>query len=392
MRASVVVAVLLSAGLSQAAEKRAVNLPGARPGAPYSSAVWNGDFLHLSGTLGSIPGEGYPEDITAQTRQTFENLGRILEAAGSDFSRVVSVSVYLTDDRHYQAMNEVFKETFPRNAPTRATVRTDLAAASGFIEISMVAVKEGVEIRRIEPPGWQPSGAGYAYGILAGDTLFIAGLVSNDPAAGGIVNGDIALQTKRSLDNLGAVLEAAEMSYGDITSNRIYLRDGRDFSGMNEVYQTYFEEPRPSRATVRAGIMHPDLRIEVHSVAVKDAARKVGGEARPGAMISPSIVAGGRQFLAGMTGRGPDGYAPGDVAAQTRQALERLRATLEAAGLGFEDVVETTVFLTDVRHFSIMNDIYREHVPEPRPARTTVGTALMSPDALVEIMMIATTK
>ncbi len=83
---------------------------------------------------------------------------------------------------------------------------------------------------------------------------------------------------------------------------------------------------------------------------------------------------------------------PRAVKAQTRQAVARLEAALEAAGLGLEDVVESTVFLTDIRHFGAMNEIYRELVPGPRPARTTVGTALMSPDALVEIMMIADAK
>jgi enamine deaminase RidA (YjgF/YER057c/UK114 family) len=90
-----------------------------------------------------------------------------------------------------------------------------------------------------------------------------------------------------------------------------------------------------------------------------------------------------------MTGRDDDGYPPGDVKAQTRLCIARLKATLAAAGLTLDDVVEATVYLTDVRHFADMNEIYRELVPQPRPSRTTIGTALMSPDALVEIMFIA---
>ena len=392
MKNAIVAALIAAACSVEAADKKPVTLEGANPDATFSSAVWTGDFLHLSGNLGGVPGKGIIGDIHAQTRQTFANLKRILDAAGLDYSRVVSVSVYLTDDRHYEALNEVFREIFPEDAPTRATVRTDLAAASGFIEISMVAARRGLDIRRIRPESWRPSRQGFAYGMLAGDTLFVSGLVSSDPAKGGIVNGDIGVQMKQTLDNLGKVLAAAGMDYADVVANRVYLRDGRDFSGMNEVYRTVFSENPPARATVRAGVMHPDARLEIHSVAVKDSARRVAGDTRPGSLISPSIVSGGRQYLAGMTGRGPDGYAPGDVKAQTRQAVARLKATLEAAGLGLEDVVESTVFLTDIRHFSAMNEIYRELVPGPRPARTTVGTALMSPDALVEIMMIADAK
>jgi len=391
MRQAVIAAALVCASVSGATEKRAVTLPGANPDLPFSAAVWTGDFLHTSGSLGGVPGEGYSTDIKEQTRQTFKNLTRVLEAAGSNLSRVVSVSVYLTDDRHYEAMNEVFRETFPdqSKAPVRATVRTDLAAPAGFIEISLIAVREGVELRHITPAGWRPAGQGYAHGILAGDTLFVAGTVSNDPKQGTFVNGDIEAQAQRTLDNIGEVLKAAGMSYADVVSNRVKLRDGRDFSGWNETYRAVFPEPRPARATVRAGIMHPDARVEVQSIAVKDATRKVAGNAQPNATISPSVVAGGRQFLAGMTGRTADGYAPGDVKAQTRQCIARLKATLEAAGLTMEDVVESTVFLTDIRHFSDMNEVYRELVPQPRPSRTTVGAALMSPEALVEIQFIA---
>lgn len=391
MRTVILIMTLVYASIAGATEKKAVMVPGANPDAPFSSAVWTGDFLHTSGSLGGVPGEGYAPDIKAQTRQTFKNLTRTLEAAGSNLSRVVSVSVYLTDDRHYEAMNEVFRETFPdpANAPTRATVRTDLAAPAGFIEISMVAVREGVELRRITPAGWGPARQGFAYGILAGETLFVSGLVSSDPSQGTFVNGDIAVQVQRTLDNLGAVLKAAGMSYADIVSNKIYLRDGRDFAGMNEVYRSVFPEPRPARATVRAGIMHPDARMEIQSVAVKDASRRTAGEVAAGATISPSVVAGGRQFTAGMTGRDENGYAPGDVKAQTRQCIARLKAALAAAGLTLDDVVASTVYLTDIRHFADMNEIYKELVPKPRPSRTTIGTALMSPDALVEIMFIA---
>jgi 2-iminobutanoate/2-iminopropanoate deaminase len=391
-RAIAITCLLLAAVAAEAVDKRPVMLPGANPNLPFSNAVWTGDLLYTAGTVGSVPGQGYPEGIEAQTRQAFQNLERILHAAGVDLSRVVSVSVYLTDDRHYDGMNKVFKEVFPdpNKAPVRATVRTDLASAAGLIEISLVAAREGVEIRHIQPDGWQTSGAGYAYGVQVGDTLFVAGLVSNDPAGGGIVGGDIGVQMRKALENLDAVLKAAGMSAADVVQNRVFLRDGRDFQGMNEAYKTVFSgDHRAARATVRAGIMHPDLRVEIASVAVRDSARRIAGDANPDSPLVPSVVAGKRQFLSGMTGRGPDGYTPGDVKAQTRQAIARLKATLEAAGLTLEDVVESTVFLTDIRHFGDMNEVYRELIPEPRPSRTTVGTALMSPDALVEIMFVA---
>ena len=376
---------------AESADKRAIMLPGAGPDLPFSHAVWTGDFLYTAGALGRVPGEGYPDGIEAQTRQTFANLERVLQAAGSDLSRVVSLNVFLADDRHYDGMNKVFREVFPANAPTRTTVRTDLAATAGLIEMSMVAVREGVELQRIMPDGWQPSGAGYAHGILAGDTLFVAGAISNDPASGAIVAGDIATQTERTLANIGRVLEAAGMSYGDLVANRVYLRDARHFDAMNAAYRPVFGAEPPARATMRAGVMHPDLLIEIQSVAVKDAGRSVGGKANPASPFSPSIVAGGRQFLQGMTGWDEQGYPPGDVKAQTRMAIEKIEATLAATGLDLGDLVDSRVYLSDIRYFADMNEIYREMIPSPRPTRTTVEAVLMgaSPDALVEIMVVA---
>ena len=93
MRTGIIVAaIVLSSisGISGATEKKAVTLPGANPNLPFSSAVWTGDFLRTSGALGGVPGEGYSEDIKEQTRQTFKNLIRVLEAAGSDLSRMAT--------------------------------------------------------------------------------------------------------------------------------------------------------------------------------------------------------------------------------------------------------------------------------------------------------------
>jgi 2-iminobutanoate/2-iminopropanoate deaminase len=89
-----------------------------------------------------------------------------------------------------------------------------------------------------------------------------------------------------------------------------------------------------------------------------------------------------------MLGRGPNGYSA-DVKEQTRLTLQNLRAALNAGGLDFDDVVESLVYLSDVRYYQAMNEIYREMVGTPFPARATVGSQLMAPEALVEIVMLA---
>ena len=107
-----------------------------------------------------------------------------------------------------------------------------------------------------------------------------------------------------------------------------------------------------------------------------------------GRPFSPAIAAGQRLYLSGMVGRGEQGFGVG-VKQQTLITLGNLQATLRAAGLSFKDVATATVFLTDIRHYAEMNEVYAEVLGRPAPARATVGMPLMSPEALVEIEMTA---
>ncbi len=390
---TVLVAVLVFAALPTAGERRVIAPPGTDLGLPFSPGILADDFLFLSGAIGNEPGTvNVAGDAAAQTRRTLQNLGAVLEAAGLGFSRVVEAHVFLADSRHFAAMDQVYREFLGEAKPARATVEADVAIPGALTEIALVAARPGVEVRRISPAGWPAAAKSFSWGILAGDTLFTAGMVSSDPATGEAVAGDAAAQTRQVMRNVGRVLEAAGMGFGDLVSCGVYLADARDYAAMNEAYgESFAGVAPPARATVRARLMGPGFSVEVQCRGVKGGGRKVvapEGHVASGRPLSPAIEAGGRLFLSGMVGRGPDGY-PAGVEAQTRLALDRLAATLAAAGLGFRDVEMANVFLTDIRHYAAMNAVYREVVGAPPPARATVGAPLMSPDALVEIQMTA---
>ncbi|MBI2001274.1 MAG: RidA family protein [candidate division NC10 bacterium] len=79
----------------------------------------------------------------------------------------------------------------------------------------------------------------------------------------------------------------------------------------------------------------------------------------------------------------------GGIGAQTRQVLENLRVVLEAAGTSMSRVVKTTVYMTNLGDFQMMNEMYAEYFPQDRPVRSTVGVASLPRGALVEIDVIA---
>jgi len=106
---------------------------------------------------------------------------------------------------------------------------------------------------------------------------------------------------------------------------------------------------------------------------------------------SQAIEQQGLVFCSGQIGLDPSSGAlvAGGVEAETRRALENLRSVLAAAGLGFHDIVKTTIFLADLRDFDLVKRIYGEHLSPPYPARSTVQAAALPRNARVEIEAIA---
>ena len=110
-----------------------------------------------------------------------------------------------------------------------------------------------------------------------------------------------------------------------------------------------------------------------------------------GAPYSQAIRAGEFVFVSGQLGLKPDdSEITGSIEEQTEQIFQNLRAILEAAGTGFDRLVKTTVFLTDLGDFAAMNEVYAGHVGVAPPARATVEVAALPSGALVEIDAIAT--
>lgn len=108
----------------------------------------------------------------------------------------------------------------------------------------------------------------YSQAIRAGQFLFLSGQIPLDPASGEVVAGDVRAQTRRVLENMGAVLAAADLSFDAVVKTTVFLVDLAEFGAMNEVYGTVFADPAPARSTVQVSRLPRDVRVEIDAIAL----------------------------------------------------------------------------------------------------------------------------
>ena len=118
----------------------------------------------------------------------------------------------------------------------------------------------------------QPIGP-YSQAVIEGDFIFLSGQGPINPVTGKLELGDVRSETKRTFENVRAILQAAGSSLDHVIKCNVYLRDINDFATMNEVYQTYFAAPFPARTTIQAGALPGGIAVEIECIAKKAGAR-----------------------------------------------------------------------------------------------------------------------
>jgi reactive intermediate/imine deaminase len=108
----------------------------------------------------------------------------------------------------------------------------------------------------------------FSAGIRANGFIFTSGQVGTDPHTGQVAGPDVAAQTRQTIANLQAILEAGGSSLGSLVKTTVFLADLRLFDAMNAVYRELIPEPRPGRSTVEARLARPEILVEIEGIAV----------------------------------------------------------------------------------------------------------------------------
>ena len=390
---------------------------------PFSQGWRVGDLIFVGGQV-SADRRGRtisPGDIAAQTRNTFENIQRVLQEAGADMSDVVKLNTYyhfdgegseITDS--WQQLTKVRLEYLPDPGPCGTAVRVSgFAYEDLLIEVEAIAAI-GVEKTRLMPKDhWDWSmPTPFSQGWRVGDLIFVGGQVSADRQCRTISPGDIAAQTRNVFENIQRVLQEAGADMSDVVKlNTYYQFDGEgseitDFwEQLTKVRLEYLPDPGPCGTAVRVnGFGTEDLLIEIEAIAAVgvEKTRLMPKDHWDWSMPTPfsqgwrvgNLIFVGGQISADQRGRT---ISPGDITAQTRATFENINRVLKEAGADMTNVVKLNTYyqfdgegpaVTDF--WEQMTKVRLEYLPDPGPAGTAVRVnGFAYEDLLIEIEAIA---
>jgi 2-iminobutanoate/2-iminopropanoate deaminase len=259
-----------------------------------------------------------------------------------------------------------------------------------LVPLMLLGCGWGAERRAVEPPGMRPSGP-YSLGILTRDFLYVSG--QGAKKADGRIPADVDGQLAQMFENVKNIVEAAGLTMEHVVYTQVYLTGSTDEGPLNKVWKEYFPKSPPARSTI--GVAHlPGTPVEMSAVAVRDLSRKrvvvpLGYPAS--SPLSPGVVAADRMYLSGFLGRDINtGKVPDDPAAQVELSLNRMEATLKAAGLDFRHMVFVNPYLTSKIPMGVMNRAYAKRFESGNtPARATIEVAALPSGANMEFTGVA---
>jgi enamine deaminase RidA (YjgF/YER057c/UK114 family) len=347
----------------------------------YTPGIDAGDYVYISGQGPRRPDGTLPANFADQVRQALNNVKLVVEASGLTMDHVVYTQIYLEDISKSDEVNRILSDAFdgPTGKGNRPPARATLGVAKlpdAPVLINAVAVRSMAEVRSIDPPSFKSNEPAPA-AVLTHDRLFVSAMPGSDPATGKVPD-DPAAQVDFALDRMKTVLEAAGLDLRNMVFVNPYLTSAIPSQVMNQHYAKRFEFGNtPARATIQVSSLPGGAQIEYTGVAVRDLSKRQAVRPKnmpPSPTASPCVFAGDTLYCSAKSGfiPGPHGgvYAS-STTHQLRQTMRNLLDNLEEAGLNFEQVVSTTVYLDDLSDLQSFDPVYGQYFTL-MPSRTTV--------------------
>ncbi|QWL65142.1 RidA family protein [Aeromonas jandaei] len=387
---------------------------------PYTQSVAFSHYNNISAQLPVDPKSGalIEGDIKAQARQCLTNIKAIVESIDHVMDDVVKVTLFLQEMADLEAVNEVYREFFPRNLPTRtvlavaglplhAKVQMDALISNGegtFPQAPCPLVKLARNSARAPQDPLSTQTVAFSHYNNIGAQLPV------EPASGVLIGGGIREQAAQCLHNIKAVLEGIDVPFDDIVKVTVYLTNLADLDAVNEVYTTFFPDSAiaraaaymPARSVIAASALPMGALVQMDAVIshgdgtppqlVEDrhnlVIRPRNTDKAPRSPLHTQTVAFSHyNHIAGQlpvdlaTGK----ILTGCVREQTAQCLSHIKTIVESIGHVMDDIVKVNIQLANIADLAEVDAIYTKYFPAYLPARTVIAVRELPAGARIQM-------
>lgn len=396
---------------------------GLGPAASYSQGLSCGGFVFVSGQVdldpaGAVRNAG---DLTAQCANAAAYLGNVLAGAGADFGDLVKLTLFYVSDgdvHEGDLLDHLAACLGPLDGPGPAVMLIPLpvlALPGMAIEIEAIAMRDLNGPRLKRAAAWDPEAPRlpppFSQALRCGEMLFSSGLSALDANGRARAAGDLAAQSRLVLPRIDALFRQLGGDLRDAVKTNVFnVEPGtqQDWAEPALIRAANFREPGPAATGISLPRLWPEgvmVRNDVIAMRGADGGRLPRRHAWPTdhwdwpvhLPYRHGVACGDLVFLGGQVSLAPDAQVidPGDMAAQTRRAMDNIGRVLAELGLGFENVVKLNTFYAGGAGLEALEENASVRAPyfAQRPGPTSTGVPvpyLAYQDMLIEIDLVAT--
>ncbi|PKM70718.1 MAG: reactive intermediate/imine deaminase [Firmicutes bacterium HGW-Firmicutes-18] len=389
---------------------------------PYSQTVAFSHYNNFSAQLPIDPKTGklVSGSVKEQAKQCFENIKAVLESIGHELSDVVRISVFVTNIKDLDAVDEVYKAYFPIYLPTRTSVEVAALPMDALVQIEALvsngegtipnAPQSGDLIKLTNNTANAPMNSLSTQTVSFSHYNNLSAQLPIDPKSGRLVKGGVKEQAMQCLKNIRVILESIDVPLDDIVKINLFLKNLSDISAVDEVYMTFFPDSAiaraaayvPARTVIAASALPMDALVQIEAVVSHgDGTPPQAVEDRHGLILEANNTANApinplsTQTVAFSHYNHISAQLPldpktgemvaGGVKEQAEQCLKNIKAIVESVDHAMDDVVKVNIFVKSIANLNVIDDVYKTYFPNSIPARRVVGVSALPYNALIQI-------
>lgn len=355
-----------------------------------------------------------------QAEQCFKNIKAIAESIGHTLNDAVRITVFVTDIKDMDAVDEVYRAFFPTYLPSRTVVAVAALPLGARVQIEALlsngegtipnAPQAGDLVKYMNNTSDAPVDALSTQIVAFSHYSNVSAQLPIDPISGQIVVGGVREQAAQCLRNIKAILASIDVPFDDIVKVNVFLKDIADIDAVDEAYARFFPDSGiaravgyvPARTVVEVADLPLHALVQIEAVVSHgDGTPPQAVEDRHGLIIEANNADGAPRLpLAthsvafshynNISAQLPLDPASGDLVAggvreQAVRCFENVKAIIESVGHSMDDAVKVNLFMRDIEDLAVVDEVYRTFFPNGAPARRVVGVGALPMDALIQV-------